>query len=262
MICCIMDGSASLETGKTPGVGKDDQVITNASRWCTESKYQHPFDADLPAIIELLSIMARFMEAIRRVGYEKKSRALDRLIATFDRELKASIANTTVKENKRRTGRDLAGKHRLGMVLYLYEYCRIIVHSFGHKAESNDSAPLMRPSCYVETCMEAALALLNLWLKDMHSIGHVPFAPDFFFVGTGFAGAFLLELLRPHIAPTLTAEKRTLVIDVCKNLIEKFRSAAADDTHAPHSYAVFLEGALKKAVPEPPTPSPTSSPTL
>jgi hypothetical protein len=49
------------------------------------------------------------------------------------------------------------------------------------------------------------------------------------------------------------------VIDVCKTLIEKMRSAAADEAHAPHSYAVFLEGALKKAVPEPPVPSPTSS---
>jgi len=42
--------------------------------------------------------------------------------------------------------------------------------------------------------MEAALALLDLWLNYMHSIGHVPFAPDFFFVGVGFAGAFLLEV--------------------------------------------------------------------
>lgn len=30
----------------------------------------------------------------------------------------------------------------------------------------------------------------------MHSTGHVPYAPDFFFVGTGFAGAFLLEVCR------------------------------------------------------------------
>jgi len=204
--------------------------------------------------------MARFTDAVRRVGHEKKSRALDHLIVTFDRELKTSIANTTVQANRRRAGRDLGGKHRLGMVLFLYEYCRIIVHSFGHKAESNDSAPLMKPSTYVATCMEAALALLDLWLNYMHSIGHVPFAPDFFFVGVGFAGAFLLELLSPHIAPTLSTEKRTHVIDVCKELIAKLRTAEADEAHAPHSYALFLEKALKKAVPEPPTPSPTSSP--
>lgn len=47
--------------------------------------------------------------------------------------------------------------------------------------------------------MEAALALLDLWLNYMHSIGHVPYAPDFFFVGTGFAGAFLIEVcFRPY----------------------------------------------------------------
>jgi hypothetical protein len=33
----------------------------------------------------------------------------------------------------------------------LYEYCRLIVHSFGHKAELNDSAPQMKPSTYIAT---------------------------------------------------------------------------------------------------------------
>jgi hypothetical protein len=50
------------------------------------------------------------------------------------------------------------------------------------------------------------------------------------------------------------------VIGVCKELVEKLRMAAADDAHSPHSYAVFLEKALNKAVPEPPTPSTTSAP--
>ena len=43
-------------------------------------------------------------------------------------------------------------------------------------------------------CMEAAFNLIDLWLNYMHSIGHTPYAPDFFFVGTGFAAAFLLEV--------------------------------------------------------------------
>ena len=127
--------------------------------------------------------------------------------------------------------------------------------------------------------MDAAFALLELWVNSMHAIGHVPYAPDFFFVGTGFAGAFLLEvclsayptslflcsqrdhqLLRPHIAPTLSAEQREKVIKVCKTVIGKLRAAAADEAHAPYSYAVFLEGALEKAVVEPPIPAPTAKP--
>jgi hypothetical protein len=43
-------------------------------------------------------------------------------------------------------------------------------------------------------CMEAAFNLLDLWLNYMHSLGHTSYAPDFFFVGTGFASAFLLEV--------------------------------------------------------------------
>jgi hypothetical protein len=260
MICTIVDGSTSLETGTAPGVGNNEELRSNAFRWCSASKYQHPFDADLPAIIELLSIMHRFSEAIRNVGFEKKSRVLDRLITTFDRDMQTSIANTTVQTNKRRAGRDLAGKHRLGMVLFLYQYSRIIIHSFGHKAEIKDSAPLAKPSTYVATCMDAAFALLDLWLNYMHSTGHMPYAPDFFFVGTGFAGAFLLELLSPHTAPTLSAGQRAQIINVCKVVVEKLRAAAADEAHAPYSYAVFLESALQKAVPEPPMPAPTARP--
>ncbi|KAI9455377.1 hypothetical protein F5148DRAFT_1226132 [Russula earlei] len=256
MICSIMDGSTSLETGKAPGVGKDEELSSSANRWCSTSKYQHPFDADLPAIIELLCIMQRFTEAIRRVGYEKRSRALDRLISGFDRDLEKSIANTTVQAHKRHAGRDLSAKHRLGLVLFLHRYCRIIIHSFGHRAESADSAPLIKPSTHAATCMKAALDLLDLWMDFMHSTGHMRYAPDFFFVGTGFASAFLLELLRPHIAPTLTAEERTHVIEVCWAVVEKLHLAAADDAHTPHSYAEFLEDALKKAVAEPPIPAP------
>ncbi|KAI0296978.1 hypothetical protein B0F90DRAFT_1743135 [Multifurca ochricompacta] len=255
MVCSIMDGSTSLETGNAPGVGKDDELTSNASRWCSTSKFQHPFDADLPAIIELLSIMHRFTEAIRHINYQKKSRALDRLISSFDRDLQTSIANTTVKANERRAGRDLAGKHRLGMVLFLFQYCRIIVHSFGHKAEVSDPSPQVKPSSYVATCMEAAFSLLELWTNFMHSTGHVRYAPDFFFVGTGFAGAFLIELLSPHIAPTLTAQQRERVIRVCRAVTVNLRAAAVDEAHAPHTYAVFLEGALSKAIVEPPIPA-------
>ncbi len=124
--------------------------------------------------------------------------------------------------------------------------------------------------------MEAAFALLDLWLDYMHSTGHVRYGPDFFFVGTGFAGAFLLEvrrrshpslpfivvltsgcqLLSPHIAPTLTAQQRARVIDACQAAVKKLRAAAVDDSHVPHSYAVFLESALHNAAPEPPTPAP------
>lgn len=258
MILSIIDGGASLETGKAPGVGKDEELTSNVSRWCSASKFQHPFDADLPAIIELLSIMQRFIDSMKRVGYERKSRALDRLISNFDRDLQTSIANTTVKANERRAGRDLAGKHRLGMVLFLFQYCRIIIHSFGHKAESRDTAPRTKPSDYMDTCMEAAFALLDLWTDYMHSTGHVRYAPDFFFMGTGFAAAFLLELLSPHIAPTMDANQRARVIDVCKDVVKKLHAAAVDDAHVSYSYAVFLEGALAKAVPEPPIPTPAA----
>jgi hypothetical protein len=62
------------------------------------------------------------------------------------------------------------------------------------------------------------------------------------------------------MSPTLAVEQRKRIISVCKTVIEKLRAAAADEAHAPHSYAVFLEGALEKAVAEPPMPAPIAKP--
>jgi len=49
---------------------------------------------------------------------------------------------------------------------------------------------------------------------------------------------------------------RARVIGVCKDVVKKLRDTAVDDAHVPYSYAVFLEGALEKAVPESPIPAP------
>lgn len=59
------------------------------------------------------------------------------------------------------------------------------------------------------------------------------------------------------MAPTLDAEQRARVIGVCKDVVQRLYAAAVDDAHVAYSYAVFLEGALEKAAPEPPIPAPT-----
>lgn len=39
----------------------------------------------------------------------------------------------------------------------LYEYCRLIIHSFGHKAEMSDPAPMSKLSSYVVVVRTAIL---------------------------------------------------------------------------------------------------------
>jgi hypothetical protein len=56
----------------------------------------------------------------------------------------------------------------------------------------------------------------------------------------------------------MDANQRARVIDVCKDVVKKLHAAAVDDAHVSYSYAVFLEGALAKAVPEPPIPTPAA----
>jgi hypothetical protein len=60
--------------------------------------------------------------------------------------------------------------------------------------------------------MDAAFDLLDLWANYMHSKGHMPYAPDFFFVGTGFAAAFLLEVrLLPFATPRCVLTSPNLI---------------------------------------------------
>jgi hypothetical protein len=58
----------------------------------------------------------------------------------------------------------------------------------------------------------------------------------------------------------LAAEQRAQIVDVCKVVVARLRMAAADETHAAHSYAEFLEGAISRAVADPPMPAPITRP--
>ena len=52
----------------------------------------------------------------------------------------------------------------------LYQYCRIIIHSFGHKAESKDTAPQAKPSVYVDTVRTHFLVITYFHSDQNHAL--------------------------------------------------------------------------------------------
>ncbi|KAI0062961.1 hypothetical protein BV25DRAFT_1803108 [Artomyces pyxidatus] len=247
MICSILDGSLSLEMGKS-SVIREDEVIRNSSHWCSSSKFQHPLDADLPVLIELIRIMQRFMDimqnfdahALQVIG-TTTSRDISNIVDVFEKELRAS---------GERYHRDTQEKLRIGMVSYFLQYCRLMIFSYGFRSETGDTAPVSRPSLYLAPCIDAAFSMLSIWKDHMLTTGHMKYAPDFFFVGTGFAGAFLLKLLHPRFTSILGPDERTRILHLENVLIKLLASdeLAVDDQHAPRLYSVFLGGFLNSVL--------------
>jgi hypothetical protein len=66
---------------------------------------------------------------------QRKSRALDRLITTFDRDLQTSVANTTVQANKR-----LAGRGELQSVPPGCQAFTLVIYRFGWEAPAWDGS--------------------------------------------------------------------------------------------------------------------------
>ncbi|THH20961.1 hypothetical protein EW146_g528 [Bondarzewia mesenterica] len=258
MICCIMDYSSSMQVGKRPMV-REDEIIRNSARWCSASNFQHPFDAHLPAIIELLRIMNAFVDAVAEVDrYHGASRldALASVIDVFARKLSASSlekAGMTSGGVNLHEENEMADELRMGMVTYLLHYCRLIVFSHGLQNElkgcdvsSSDGSIAGAESLYLERSMEAAFALMDVWTRRLIPTGLVKYAPEFFFVATGFAGAFLIKLLHPRLARTICDQQRAKVHAVASSIVHTLASdeVAIDGQHAPKSYSVFLSGLL------------------
>ena len=88
----------------------------------------------------------------------------------------------------------------------LLEYCRLIVISYGLQSEiASNALKVEGKSRYLEQSINAAFALVDAWLKRMVATQFVKYAPEFFFVGTGFAGAFLVKVRFASISPCLLA---------------------------------------------------------
>lgn len=99
--------------------------------------------------------------------------------------------------------------------------------------------------------------------------GNMKYSPEFFYIGAGFTGAFLLrvspfpnpslftaltrtcvQLLHPSLAETIDQNKRVKIYNVAQRLISSLASpvVAIDEEHTPKQYATFLEELMRNMV--------------
>ncbi|TFY73388.1 hypothetical protein EWM64_g10624, partial [Hericium alpestre] len=171
-------------------------IMQNPSRWCSGSNFQHPFDGGLPDIIELQRIMNRFMEIAKPPApcpLSRSSLTVPGIVDSFAAELSASSISRHIKSKSSSLDGDIADNLRTGMAIYFLQYCRLLVFVFGLQSEL-ESKPLdLAQSKYLPKCLEATSSLTNAWTQQLGATGQMKYAPDFFFIATGFAGAFLIK---------------------------------------------------------------------
>ncbi|KIJ37500.1 hypothetical protein M422DRAFT_781631 [Sphaerobolus stellatus SS14] len=63
LICFNLDRSTSTQLGK-PSTIKEDFIVRNAADWYRRSQYNHPYDIQLCAYVELLRLVTRFHEEV------------------------------------------------------------------------------------------------------------------------------------------------------------------------------------------------------
>ncbi|TFY56655.1 hypothetical protein EVG20_g8846 [Dentipellis fragilis] len=250
MVCCIIDASICLQLGKQPLI-REDAIMQNPSRWCTGSTFQHPFDSGLPDIIELQRIMNRFMDATHSLssGSSHPAHTVSSIVDAFSAELSASatsihLQNSNPSQNPEDS--DSAENLRTGMAIYFLQYCRLIVLVFGLQAELKSGTVDPASSVYLARCIEASSSITKAWTNQLCKTGLMKYAPDFFFIATGFTGAFLIKLLHPRFQNAIGDDQRLHIVSLATSLIQDLSSSgvSVDEQHTPRLYSQFLDGLL------------------
>ena len=72
--------------------------------------------------------------------------------------------------------------------------------------------------------------------------GNMKYSPEFFYIGAGFTGAFLLRLLHPSLSNVVDRAKRQKIVHTAQRLITSLNSenVSIDEEHTPRQYATFL----------------------
>ncbi|EIM80246.1 uncharacterized protein STEHIDRAFT_150792 [Stereum hirsutum FP-91666 SS1] len=251
MLCCIMDYSTAMQLGKPPTI-LEDELIRNAEHWCSSSTFQHPYDVHLPVIISFLRIMNGFIEAVSNIPLHlqrDETHVTAKIKEFYDRVdllVKVSLKRGMRGQDERD---DMAMILREGMIAYLGHYCRLIILSYGYQADLGGSASVSQAT-FLAGCIDACFQLVDVWTNQMLPTGNMKYSPEFFYIGAGFTGAFLLRLLHPSLAETIDQNKRVKIYNVAQRLISSLASpvVAIDEEHTPKQYATFLEELMRNMV--------------
>ncbi|KAI0048449.1 hypothetical protein FA95DRAFT_1490742 [Auriscalpium vulgare] len=254
LICFNLDKSTATQFGK-PSTVREDYIVRNSMTWYKKSKYNHPYDIHLICYQSLMRILNKFHHTIfsnadsphglnqvrsPSIDFHALTMEHEALLVAYHEEWKERFANDSDPN-------DEACSFRSKLLPFYTNYARLVTFSFGfQKAFHNGLRP--EDEVFFTKCLEAAKAVVTVFVDSLCPTGYIRFAPDSYFMFASFAAAFLLKLLRTECSLFITDGLENEIYDVINGLIQTIGSPqiAIDDRHTPKLYSRFLAGLLAK----------------
>ncbi|KAF9525684.1 hypothetical protein CPB83DRAFT_896852 [Crepidotus variabilis] len=265
--CFNLDRSTGSQYGKPPIINSRDYTASHSEHWWCSSPYNMKnFDIQICAYNAELQVMAGFIATIysdpRHPTGLNKEVDFEAVATETDDKLQALYQKWMGVIHEKTDMNDPHNSFRTGLLNLAYSYARLVALSYGfqHALGKNDGKyPLLH------RCIKAASDVVNAVVHDIcrptqvHFWRHGPEAQSVFVT---FAAAFLVKLLQPKFAPSISIEERTDIRARVQSVIDLLGSpqVALDERHGPKLYSRFLEKLLSRPMAKhDPMTSPASS---
>ncbi|KIJ30760.1 hypothetical protein M422DRAFT_267701 [Sphaerobolus stellatus SS14] len=221
--CFCNDLSIATQLGKPPSLvftsttaGGANPIPFELKTWWRCSRFNLDQDFYLCANASLLEIISDFNDVSFSRGETNGMLHPDEIqgfvnrITAVEREWLDLFRQSFQKRH------DLAIQWRDNTWPFLVAYAKLVVLSIGLRDTMELGTKENNP--FREPCVEAAIGILTQVLDRMDPLDCVRYFPENYFIITGFAAAFLLNILHPKLS-FLVKGRRQEIISVLQGLI-------------------------------------------
>lgn len=251
--CYCVDGSHAIQFGKMPMLRLDDFLARSSTHWYRSSSMNTPLDVHLVAYVQILLIMAKWRAIVTEQSkdeHTKDSEVVDTALKTH--ALLSTEMDRWVKVyTEELSYNPLAVCHYRGnttQMIIAYLKLVVLTHAFCTAYRSQGLSPECEMLRYP---LDAARSVIQIMVERLAPTGHLRSAMGANFLYVSYAAAFLINLLRPKLAPLLIdTEKKEIVLTVT-HLINVLGSpeVSLDEKHTPALYSRFLSTLLRQHCP-------------
>ncbi|KZS89470.1 hypothetical protein SISNIDRAFT_458664 [Sistotremastrum niveocremeum HHB9708] len=240
LVCYNLDKSTSLQFGKPSGI-REDAAVERSAVWC-KGPYNLSYDLHTAGHNALLRCMGRYHELVSSSPglLEKDIRPI---VQAFDDEHRELMARLTAEYEQLLDHNDTGAIFRLTLSPFIVAYSRLVMLSLALQQAFEKG--LTKEDYFLIGSIQAASSVINIFVEKLVPTGFLRFAPDCYYVFSGFASAFLLKLTQPKFHNVLDHSQRTRILELVGGLV-KALSHIGDDKSTPALYSKFLKSLLAK----------------
>ncbi|KAF8605712.1 hypothetical protein BDV93DRAFT_506795 [Ceratobasidium sp. AG-I] len=249
LICHNLEVSAAAKLGKVTTI-QEDSLIASSKTWWKSSKYCTKFDIHLCAFTQILLIFHKYYRMLvsnpSAPGDYNAHMDIGLLAERFSDEIESFQTHFERIFAEESDPNDAACRYR-AHVRYSAHYFQLVIYSICHRKLSARSAQDSNPMLL--RCLDAASKLVKAFADHHAHSEYFKYSAEGWFTFGAFAAAFMIKLLGPTFAGTISNEQRAHLRSLVIQLTTAYASPAVsiDSNHTPNIYARFLSRLLNRA---------------